>query len=527
LCGAEPSGDEGHPSPGQWCIATENSAYSGVQFVLKRFLGGCHRHVRVLSLAMATGLCLVSAPSHAVASLTPLLHFDLHYTKAGVVEGTGGNSGYLFGSTYDTSKTSGGTLFRVPRTGGVPEVIYQLKSTDAYSPRAALLVGSDGYLYGTTHNSARTETKSNSGGGVVFKIAQDGSGFTVLHDFGGATTYLTLDDSVVADFPLLESGGYLYGVAAKGGANSTGTVYRIRMSDGAFTNLHDFAATNSDGSSTEGYFPASALTMGLDGRLYGVTKFGGANLVTTSATTYGAGTIFSVDVDGNNFQSLYSFPALDTTTSPARNEFGANPAGTLVEIASGVFVGTTLTGGAPSDTSIAGYGVVFKFDTNNLSSPISVLYAFDSTNGAAPSGRLGYDGSLIYGVTTGGSSTADPVTSYGNLYSINPGTAEFTKLYSLVAADGYSVVDGVTLGTDGDLYGVTQVGGSCTATYPYTGYGTVFRYSLTTQTSYSSYSNCTQASSSSGAFTAPWLLLFGVFGLVPAVRRRVWGSTRA
>jgi uncharacterized repeat protein (TIGR03803 family) len=500
-----------------------NSAYSGVQFVLKRFLGGCRRHAGVVSLALAAGLSVIATPSQAAASLTPLMHLDLHYTAAGVVQGTGGNSGYVFGSTDDTSKTSGGTLFRVPMTGGAPEVIYQLKSTDAYSPRATMLVGSDGYLYGTTHNSVRTETKSSSGGGVVFKIAQDGSGFTVLHDFGGATTSTLVDDSVVADFPLIESGAYLYGVAAKGGANSTGMVYRIRKSDGAFTSLYEFAAVNSDGSSTEGYYPSASLTLGLDGRLYGVTKLGGANLVTTSSTTYGAGTIFRVDVDGNNFQTLYSFPALDTTTSPARNDFGANPAGTLVEVASGVFVGTTLTGGAPSDTTVAGYGVVFKLDTTNSSDPVSVLYAFDSTHGAAPSGHVVYDGNLVYGITNSGSSTADPVTSYGTLYSIDPNTAAFTNIYPLVAANGYSIVDGIMQGSDGDLYGATQAGGSCTAIYPYTGYGTVFRYSLTTQASYNSYSNCTPASSSSGAFTWPWLLLLGVFGLAPPVRRRMFG----
>ncbi|HEV2391376.1 MAG TPA: choice-of-anchor tandem repeat GloVer-containing protein, partial [Verrucomicrobiae bacterium] len=43
------------------------------------------------------------------------------------------------------------------------------------SPRAALMEGSDGMLYGTTYAGGSNNI------GTVFRIAKDGSGFGVLH----------------------------------------------------------------------------------------------------------------------------------------------------------------------------------------------------------------------------------------------------------------------------------------------------------------------------------------------------------
>ena len=50
-------------------------------------------------------------------------------------------------------------------------------ATNGANPSAALVQGADGALYGTTLSGG------TSGGGTVFKINEDGTGFTKLHDF--------------------------------------------------------------------------------------------------------------------------------------------------------------------------------------------------------------------------------------------------------------------------------------------------------------------------------------------------------
>lgn len=468
-------------------------------------------------MASAIALTMVAAPQSAqAASLTPLFHFDQHVTISGVVQGTGANAGFLYGSIYETSQTSGGALFRVPVSGGAPATIYQLKSTDGYSLRATLLASTDGYLYGTTHNSGRTATKITAGGGTVFRIAQDGSGYTTIYDFGGATPSPISDDSVVPDFPLIEGGGYLYGVTQFGGDNGSGMVYRVRKSDGAFTKLHSFPLGNSDGTTTtgEGFSPSAGLTLGSDGRLYGVTQYGGANLVTSSSQTYGTGTIYSLNVDGTGFQTLYSFPALDTTVSPAVNTVGVTPRSALIEPSPGVWVGTTDTGGTPTDPTLSGLGTVFRF--NVATHTATALYTFDGTLGTEPGEQLAYS------VTTG---QVYGATASSNFYSVDPVSGTFSELYAFTGPDGAGIVGGITLGSDGDLYGATSAGGACTDILS-SGYGTVFRYSLTTNASYNTYSSCTPlptSSSGGGGVNGGWLLLLGLLGLAPPVRRRMFG----
>ncbi len=487
----------------------------------------------------ACGLCfgLLNAPviTANAATLSTLFAFDLHQTSAGVVEGDGSNTGYLFGTTNDTSLTYGGSIFRVPVAGGAPTIIYQLQTSDGYSPRATLLRGVDHLLYGTTNYWPRVSNSTNIGYGTIFRVAQDGTGFTTLHVFNGA-------DGISPNLALIEDAYYLYGVATSGGINGTGTVFRVRKADGLFEVLHVFAAVDSlsgasiqiAGGLGEGAVPSSSLTLASDGRLYGVTHAGGANLKKTSSGTTGTGTIYSLNTDGTGFQTLYNFSALDeTAVSPTDstailsfNPDGAQPAGNLLEVNSGVLIGTTSDGGDPHSSTVSGHGTVFKFDI--ASGTLTTLHAFDNDTGAAPVGALVKDAAsgLVYGVATSGSSTATPVTVYGSIYHINPITGDFAIDHAMTFAEGSGVTGGLIQASNGDLFGTTTSGNGCTAING-SGYGAVYRYSLTTGASSSGYSSCTDytASSGHGAFDWGFLCCLSVLGLAPPVRRRVFGHT--
>ncbi|MGC3979772.1 MAG: hypothetical protein QM808_00750 [Steroidobacteraceae bacterium] len=491
--------------------------------------------------ALGLGLGLMSAPAFNAnaANISTVFAFDLHYTAAGVVEGTGTNAGYLYGSTYDTSLTYGGSIYRVPLGGGEPKVIYQLQSTDGYSPQASMVVGTDGYLYGTTHYAPRVGTDTARGSGTIFRLSQDGSGYTTLHTFTYSTTTNSTtgiavnDDGIYPDRALIQDATYLYGTTSYGGLYGSGTVFRVRKSDGAFTVLHHFAAVDSVttglNAAGEGAYPSSSLTLASDGRLYGVTSGGGPNLKTAgsadSITGYsGTGTIYSLRTDGTDFQTVYAFSALDDTAAGSNaigvNLDGVQPNGSLLEVSSGVLIGTTTDGGTPTDTSLTGYGTIFSFATGTKQ--LTTLYNFDSTTGATPSGNLILDNGRVYGITSGGSSDAG--TSLGNLYAIDVAGTNFSNVHPFVFTEGTSLTGSLIKASNGDLFGTASYGNACTSVSS-SGYGAVFRWSLATGQSSSGYASCTTYTSSSGggAMQPGFLWLLAALGLAPPVRRRLFG----
>ncbi len=488
----------------------------------------------------AVGVCigLLGAPAFqaqadtATPTFSTLFAFDLHYTAGGVAQGTGENAGYLFGTTYDSSLSYGGSIYKVAIGGGAPQLLYQLQSTDGYSPQATLLSSADGYLYGTTYYGPRVGSNTVAGTGTVFRIKQDGTGYTTLHKFAAPTTTQSVTgnsintDGIYPSQALIEDGTYLYGVTTYGGNQGSGTVFKVRKSDGQLTPLHNFAATDSTGinANGEGAYPSASLTLGSDGRLYGVTSGGGESLRTTSSGTAGAGTVFSLETDGSDFQTLYKFTALDDTQDVSVNEDGVQPNGQLVEVDSGVFLGTTSDGGDPTSGTVSGYGTVFRLEVADGIGNLNTLYAFDNLTGATPKGNLVYDRSsgLVYGVNTSGSSSSDPVTLLGSIFSIKPDDGYFTIEHPFIFAEASGLTGALMQADNGDLFGTATYGNACTG-YSSSGYGGVYRYSIGTGQSSTAYSSCTVSSSSGGGAMSPGILwLLSALGLAPPVRRRLF-----
>ena len=82
-------------------------------------------------------------------------------------------------------------------------------------PYTGVTQGPDGLLYGTTRRGG------NNNAGVVYRIATDGSGYTVLHHFLDSTGAEPQGALVVGPDNLL------YGTTMIGGDNDRGTIYRI------------------------------------------------------------------------------------------------------------------------------------------------------------------------------------------------------------------------------------------------------------------------------------------------------------
>lgn len=133
----------------------------------------------------------------------------------------------LYGSTRQGGAFDGGTVFKVNAAGTTFTVLHSfpnpnLSNAEGTLPADPVLLGKEGRLYGLTGAGGR------AGNGTLFSLSSVGSDFAVLHDFGVPNANPPIsDDGGAPTSPVFGSGGELYGVADGGGANRSGTIFRV------------------------------------------------------------------------------------------------------------------------------------------------------------------------------------------------------------------------------------------------------------------------------------------------------------
>jgi uncharacterized repeat protein (TIGR03803 family) len=231
---------------------------------------------------------------------------------AGVIEG---HDGRLYGRTLNGGIADGATIFRLACDGTDFTILYDspVAGGNQYYVYSGLIEGSDGRLYGNSSSDG------DHTAGAVFGLNKDGSGYRVLHHFntsGGDGNYP--EGGVIE-----ASDGRLYGTTSYGGDFDSGVLFRIDKDGTGYSILHQFNYANNDA-----YYPVGDLHEGPGGTLFGVTYFGG---------TDDAGAIYLIRHDGGDFAILHSFPG-----SP---DAGQNPNATLIRGPNGGMYGTAVFGG--------------------------------------------------------------------------------------------------------------------------------------------------------------------------------------
>lgn len=212
-----------------------------------------------------------------------------------------------------------------------------------------------------------------------------------------------------------------------------------------FESLHSF-------NDYDGNNPIGTLALGNDGAFYGTTYRGGSK---PNGNLNAWGTVFRITPSGgNNFFSLYSFPDYSSSASgPGAN--GGNPWSGLILGNDGNFYGTTQV-----DPNY-GAGTVFCITPAGI---LTTLLTFNDVDGEIPWGLVeGRDGNF-YGTTESASASSG---EFGNVFCITP-SGEITNLYYFTSNVGEAPFAGLVLGTDGNFYGTTTLGGA-------TDNGTIFK----------------------------------------------------
>ena len=274
-------------------------------------------------------------------------------------------SGTLYGTTYEGGSSGFGTIYKVGTDGSGFVSLHNFAggANDGAGPGAPLLLDDNGNLYGTTYYGG------DSGLGTVFTIKTDGTGFTLLKEFGGA-------DGANSLGALIIDGVNLYGTTSVGGSAGFGIVYKLATDGSGFTVLHHF-----DGDGGQFGYPLGRLALDDAGYLYGTTHGGGAFL---------KGTVFRIKTDGSDYEVLYEFggSALD----------GANPSNSVILDGASTLYGTTSFGG------VSGFGTIFTIQTDGSGFAILHRFAADGVDGRDPASPLILDDGALYGTTESGGS---------------------------------------------------------------------------------------------------------------------------
>ncbi len=337
------------------------------------------------------------------------------FSNADGIEPFGGLT--LIGSTLYGMTASGGTaasgfgtVFKINTDGSGYSVMHDFSGSDGRWPQG-FLTASGQTLYAMTYEGGSTYNGAagNQGGGTVFQIGTNGTGFGLLHSFGTGS-----NDGTLPYGSLVLDRSTLYGMNSGGGASGYwdgGTIFGINTDGSQYTVMHSFL-----GGPNDGLYPRGTLAQS-GSILYGMTSGGGGS---TTLNYSGYGTVFQIGTDGTGFKLLYAFSG---------GTDGGNPLGGLT-VGGSVLYGMTANDGN-------GYGTIFALN----------MFSNFAWNPAA-------GGSWT---TTANWTPAGPPDWIGNTIDFSQHTLAANAAVTL---DGSHTVGNLIFGDRGNAYNWTLAAGS-------------------------------------------------------------------
>jgi len=254
-----------------------------------------------------------------------------------------------------------------------------------------------------------TMSSSYPGDGTALVTPPTGGTASVIHYFNGTDGYAP------ASGLTLGMDGNFYGTTYIHTTGPYGEVFQITP-DGAVKVLYGFS------NGTDGAYPWAPPIMAADGNLYGVTQ-GGTPVA------------YKIAMPAGTFSVLANLPA--ASIAP------------LIVGSDNNFYGVTLHGGTYNQ------GTVFQLTKKGV---LTLIHSFDSVanDGESPTGPVlqGTDGKL-YGTTAWGGTTGN-----GTVFSLTTTGGSYKVMHSFNSTDGSRADGGMVQGNDGYLYGATVYGGA-------------------------------------------------------------------
>lgn len=284
----------------------------------------------------------------------------------------------------------------------------------------------------------------------VTAIMAQAQTYRVIHSFGwyeGSTPVAGLT---------IGPGGNLYGTALEGGDDNgyicqlysdtagCGTVFKLwnHQGDWMFSLLFKF-------NGSDGAYPATSVTFGPNGSLYGETGLGGS----CTYSSYGCGTIFNLTPGATAPPAVLGLWSESVPYAFTGNDDGGPYPSAVIFDNAGNLYGTT-------DYGTYNAGNVFEFTPLGGHWSETVLYSFyGGSDGQYPKGVLADAGfNHLFGITFKGGNDGCGSAGCGTIFELTRGESGWTKTTLHTFADGG---DGAwpeftpIMDAAGNLYGTT------------------------------------------------------------------------
>ena len=438
-------------------------------------------------------------------TLTSLASFN--YTNGGSLPYGGlvpTPNGNFLGTTYEGGAYGYGTVFQVSPAGAVTTVYSFTGGSDGGHPVAGLMPGSDGNFYGATAYGGAYDD------GTVFRMAPDGALVSLVQfdGYDGANPQAAL---------VMGADGNLYGTTENGGADGAGSIFRVNLNFPALqissqpTNQNAWLGANAvfsvavignpplfyqwrqdginlrDGAGISGsmtrVLTINNVGLGSSG-VYSVMVSNAAGSVLSGDATLGViysppqitlqpasqillvgGTaVFSVTAIGD-LPLSYQWQENGTNLTDGGQISGSATStltiSSLVETNDGTY-SVTVNNAIAIAPTVSDPAVLTVFAASTNGTTMAALHSFTGgLDGGIPNGLVQGTNGLLYGTTQIGGLYGD-----GTIFSLST-NGMLTTLVSFDGTNGATPLDSLTQGANGSFYGTTQLGGSNSA-------GTVF-----------------------------------------------------
>ncbi|MEM6524133.1 MAG: choice-of-anchor tandem repeat GloVer-containing protein [Bacteroidota bacterium] len=256
------------------------------------------------------------------------------------------------------------------------KVLHAFNDNEGFFPVGELTEVNNGKLYGVTSNGGA------SSGGIIFSYDPNSSSYTIELEFDNTTGRTPQNGMILAD------NGNLYGTTLNNGSSNFGTLYEFNPQSGSITTLINFDRF------TNGRIPQKIMQAS-DGKLYGITNLGGANL---------NGLLYSYDLSNSIFTVEHDFAAIRSGI------------GQLVQDGN-LLYGITAGGGSNNT------GTIFSYNIQDVL--FSVEHEFVEGTGVVPNTLEAASNGELFGTTTRISlSNRDSSV----LFKYNPSTSAYRDL---------------------------------------------------------------------------------------------------
>ncbi len=406
------------------------------------------------------------------------------------------SAGNMYGTTENGGANGTGMVWEITKTGsykdlhdfgGVAVNAGGTSVPDGSYPIPGVIFDSFGNMYGTTEGGGLNEKDPNHQlGGIVWEITRAGK-YLDLHDFGGEVVNANgtkgPDGAKPEAWVAFDSAGNMYGTTTFGGPNfglfgegyGYGMLWEITKA-GKYLDLHDFGGTVLSAGGTnspDGAEPGAGVAFDSLGNMFGTAKFGGA---------YMGGIVWEVTKSGA-YQDLYDFGGTLVNADGTSSPDGEDPYAGVSFDSVGDIYGTASVGGASNG------GLVWEItksgsykDLHDFGGTIANADGKSGLDGKAPYGGVTLDSEgNLYGTAEAGGPNAGIGYGAGNVWEIT-NTGFYRDLHDFGATspvkDGIYPIAGVAFDSAGDLVGTASAGGPNSSVSD--GGGMVWKLAITT-----------------------------------------------